>query len=361
MPADVETAFTVGGAAWWDTIGEHDHDEYPKSIAQAREWAGQAWEPQELPVFARVEVADPATFAFDEHDEVITDEAGQVVAVYRRITGEKRIVRSDTALHIATVPNTYEPIGNAEMWSIVEALCDEPNVKYETGGVLGGSKAVWALARLDEPWHAPGDPSVTYPFVAFQNSFNRDSAATARNLNTRIVCRNTWEAAEAEGKRTGREFTFRHTSGAHDKIEAAKLALKGLRDSTRAWQELATALALIPVTTAQRELFVVEFIPKPTEAVISDRVARNVDEARAAVRAILASDTCKGIDGTAYGLVQAAGEYLDHVRGYRNRDSLLGRQLLKPEPLKGRAVALARKVAKTELTAKELEEVLAKS
>jgi len=39
----------------------------------------------------------------------------------------------------------------------------------------------------------------------------------------------------------------------------------------------------------------------------------------------------------------------------------LGRQLLKPEPLKGRAVALARKVAKTELTAKELEEVLAKS
>jgi len=358
MPAEVETAFTAGeaGAAWWDTIGDHHHDEYPKGIAQAREWAGQAWEPKELPVYARVEIDDPGKFSFDEHDEVIAGEDGPI-AVYRQLPGEKRIVRSDSGLHICTVPNSYEPIGNGEMWSIVEALCDEPNVMFETGGVLKGSRAVWALARLNEPWHAPGDPSETYPFVAFQNSFNRDSAATARNLMTRIVCRNTWEAAEAEGQRTGREFTFRHTSGAHNKIEAAKLALKGLRAATQQWQELATALALIPVTVAQRELFVVEFIPKPVGDVISDRVVRNVDEARAAVRAILASDTCKGIDGTAYGLVQAAGEYLDHVRGYRSRDTLLGRQLLKPEPLKGRAVSLARKVAETDLTARELEEV----
>jgi phage/plasmid-like protein (TIGR03299 family) len=363
MPAEVESAFTAGeaGAAWWDTIGTHHHDEYPKGIAQAREWAGQAWEPEERPVFARQEVADPETFEFQEGDEAaeIGPPGEGRLVVYRKLAGEKRIVRSDTGLHICTVPNSYEPIGNGEMWSIVEAICAEPNVMFETGGVLTGSRAVWALARLDEPWQAPGDPSETYPFVAFQNSFNRDSAATARNLQTRIVCRNTWEAAEAEGQRTGRQFTFRHTKGAHDKIEAAKLALQGLRASTQQWQELATALALLPVTDRQRELFVVEFIPKPVGEVISDRVVANVDEARAAVRAILASDTCKGIDHTAYGLVQAAGEYLDHVRGYRSRDTLLGRQLLKPEPLKGRAVALARKVAATDLTAKQLEEVSA--
>jgi hypothetical protein len=43
-------------------------------------------------------------------------------------------------------------------------------------------------------------------------------------------------------------------------------------------------------------------------------------------------------------LVQAAGEYLDHVRRYRNCDSHITRTLLKPEPLKAKAVQLAREV-----------------
>ena len=90
-----------------------------------------------------------------------------------------------------------------------------------------------------------------------------------------------------------------------------------------------------------------EFHPMPPDALISDRVASNVEQARAAVRGFLASETVEGagIGGTAYGLVQAAGEWQDHVRGYRNRDTLLGRQLLKPQAVKARAVELAREIA----------------
>jgi hypothetical protein len=52
------------------------------------------------------------------------------------------------------------------------------------------------------------------------------------------------------------------------------------------------------------------------------------------------------VRGSAYGLVQAAGEYLDHARSYRTQDSYLGRTLLRPEPLKAKAVALARRVTR---------------
>jgi hypothetical protein len=62
------------------------------------------------------------------------------------------------------------------------------------------------------------------------------------------------------------------------------------------------------------------------------------------VFAILDGPTYEGIAHTAYGLVQAAGEYLDHVRRYRNCDSHITRTLLKPEPLKAKAVQLAREV-----------------
>jgi phage/plasmid-like protein (TIGR03299 family) len=203
---------------------------------------------------------------------------------------------------------------------------------------------VWALARLDEPWSAPGDPSLTYPYVAFLN--RHDGRASAKSVNTtyRVVCANTFGAADAEGKETGREYNFRHTKNVMDRIEEAKQALRGLRDDTLAWRELATHLALMPVTAGQRELFVTEFIPMPPEGLISDRVVANVEEARDQIRAILGGKTCEGISYTAYGLVQAAGEYLDHIRRYRNRDTHITRTLLKPEPLKAKAVQLAREV-----------------
>jgi hypothetical protein len=42
--------------------------------------------------------------------------------------------------------------------------------------------------------------------------------------------------------------------------------------------------------------------------------------------------------------VQAAGEYLDHVRTARSWETRLNRTLIRPEPLKHRALALAREV-----------------
>jgi len=50
------------------------------------------------------------------------------------------------------------------------------------------------------------------------------------------------------------------------------------------------------------------------------------------------------IAGTPYGLVQAAGEYLDHVRNARSWETRLNRTLIRPEPLKHRALSLVREI-----------------
>jgi hypothetical protein len=113
------------------------------------------------------------------------------------------------------------------------------------------------------------------------------------------------------------------------------------------YAELASELLAIPVSPAQRELFITEFIPKPPEGLITDRVARNVDEARAALRMIFESKTTEQVAYTAYGLVQAADEYLDHVRSARSWETRLNRTLIRPEPLKHRALALARDIITT--------------
>jgi phage/plasmid-like protein (TIGR03299 family) len=160
-----------------------------------------------------------------------------------------------------------------------------------------------------------------------------------------VVCANTFKAAELEGDRTGAFYSFRHTNNWRNRVNDAKEAIQGARADMAHYCELAEELLKIVITPIQRERFITEFIPAPPEALISDRVSNNIEKARETVRTILASDTTANVAHTGYGLVQAAGEYLDHVRGYRNRETYLNRTLLKPEPLKHKALTLVREIA----------------
>ena len=140
MPANVESMFSVRQMPWHreGTVLA----EYPGSWAEARKEAGLMWEPVPAPVF---------------------NAAGQL------IPGFNQIVRSDTQAVLDIKPDTFKIINHADMGEIVEAVLAQPNVKYETAGVLEGGKSVWCLALLDEPIELPGDRSVTLPYFAITN------------------------------------------------------------------------------------------------------------------------------------------------------------------------------------------------
>ena len=121
--------------------------------------------------------------------------------------------------------------------------------------------------------------------------------------------------------------------------------IAGLRKDADAFIELGNELAAIPVTDVQRELFVQRFVPEPVADVVSDRVRQNIADARTAVRGIFDSPTIPEVHrNTAYGLVTAGVEYLDHLRGARNSDTYLGRTLLRDESLKSRLIPMVREL-----------------
>jgi phage/plasmid-like protein (TIGR03299 family) len=327
MPANIESMFSVRQMPWHreGTILA----DYPDTWTEARTLAGLDWDPVTAPVYAPVGINPDGT------------------AHYEPIEGWKTITRSDTGAVLSISKDTYTVIDHAEMGEIVEAVLAQPNVKWETAGVLDSGKAVWCLALLDEPITLPGDDSPTLPYLAITNRHDGTAACALRATAVRIVCANTFRAAELEGERTGTTFSFVHKSGWRNRIDEARKAVTGAQAEMRRYAELATELLAIPVSPAQRELFITEFIPKPPEGLITDRVARNVDEARAALRMIFESKTTEQVAHTAYGLVQAAGEYLDHVRTARSWETRLNRTLIRPEPLKHRALSLARDIITT--------------
>ena len=324
MPANVESMFSVRQMPWHrEGIIVED---YPGDWDQARKLAGLDWDPITTEVYA------------------LTDLNANGTPRYEPINGWKCIARSDDGAVLSLNRDTYTVISHGEMGEIVEAVLAQPNVQWETAGVLDGGRAVWCLALLDEPISLPGDASPTLPYLAITNRHDGTGSCALRATAVRIVCANTFRAAELEGERTGATFSFIHKSSWRNRIEEARQAVTGARREMRRYTELAAELLAIPITPRQRNLFITEFIPMPPQGLVTDRVARNVDEARKALRLLFDSTTNEQIAGTAYGLVQAAGEYLDHVRTARSWETRLNRTLIRPEPLKHRALSLVREI-----------------
>src|ERR1022692_227587 len=324
MPANVESMFSVRQMPWHreGTILQ----DYPGDWAEARKLAGLDWDPIATEVYALADLTSDGS------------------PRYEPIDGWKCIARSDNGAVLSLNRDTYTVIDHGEMGEIVEAVLAQPNVRWETAGVLDEGRSVWCLALLDEPITLPGDDSPPLPYLAITNRHDGTGACALRATAVRIVCANTFSAAELEGERTGATFSFIHKSSWRTRIEEARRAVTGAQAEMRRYSDLARDLLAIHVSPAQRELFITQFIPKPPEGLITDRVARNVEEARKALRLLFDSATNEQIAGTAYGLVQAAGEYLDHVRTARSWETRLNRTLIRPEPLKHKALTLVREI-----------------
>jgi len=359
MPAFVDSAFTVRRPAWWDLTGEYDHDENPQSIDQVLEWAGANWEPIRTPVFIgkeqelcqsqegcrqqAVAVVDGQFYACGRHASNAQTRGHSVDTVaLKQLPTHTAVIRPDTEEVLNVANESYEIFSNRETAELVELLLDsktvEGGVKFETGGVLKGGRLVWFLARLDDPIEVPGDSSPIYPYISVLNSHDGTAALRAINTTIRIVCWNTWSVAEKEGEKSGRMFSFRHTGTIRDRIEDARKVVLGAQDDAEKWAEYARDMIAIPIEDNQVESFLQDFVPMPPTP--TDRAAQNVLDARNSIKRFYHSPSCASIAGTAWGLIMATGEYLDHGRSFRTKETYVSRTMLKPEEGKTKAIKL---------------------
>jgi phage/plasmid-like protein (TIGR03299 family) len=214
VPANVESMFSVRTMPW-HRRGQVPQ-EYPGSWAEARTLAGLDWDPITETVYELRGVND----------------TGQ--PMYEPIDGWKRIARSDTGTTLWISRDSYTVIDHKEMGEIVEAVLAQPNVKRETGGALDAGRAVWCLAMLDEPLQLAGDDgTLIVPYMALTNRHGQPGACILRATAVRIVCANTFRAAEMEGERTGATFAFAHRANWRDRIDEARQAVTGVRREMR--------------------------------------------------------------------------------------------------------------------------------
>lgn len=270
---------------------------------------------------------------------------------WKTIDGWKCLVKSgenDPSAAILNVTrSSYEVIQNDTAYDIAELLFDA-GFQYETGITLDGGKLCALTLKLDEPITLPGDDSVSLPFGCLSWSHDGSGSLRVRSGAIRQVCANTVAASEAEGKKLGTEFTFRHTKNVQARIEDAKKAVRGTRESFNVYREAMLALMNISVTPSQRDLFVstiigdvewkggkVDGLPVSLRPDSSSRVKTNIESERTKVLSLFHGPTIPEAHSlTGYGLFLAGGEYFDHLRAYRSKDSYVKRTLLSDNPAK---------------------------
>lgn len=361
MPAFVDSHFTVRKPAWHDVTGEYDYDHNPRSIDELLQWSGTDWEPVRAPVFATKEShrcqsktgcsqlavaqVEGKFYACGRHTLAAQKKRLKVTPLpQRQLPGFQTVQRSDTGEIINVAKDSYEVFGNREAAELVELILESTvtsgGVKFETGGSLKGGSLIWYLARLNQPVEVKGDTSPIYPYLSVLNAHDGSAALRLLKHNIRIVCWNTWQAAEREGV----TFAFRHTQSIRDRVDDARKVLLEAQDEAESWAKYASEHLMVPIEDAQFKEFLELYVPMPPTGAISDRVENNVLSTRGAIAGFYHSASCASVAGTVYGALQATTEYLDHGRAYRTPDTYLSRTMLKPEPAKAKALSLLKEV-----------------
>lgn len=229
----------------------------------------------------------------------------------------KVLFRSDTNAPLSVVSQRYQVVQPREILEFYRDLTEISGFELETAGVLKGGRKIWALAKTGQSTALRGN-DVTHGYVLLATACDGTLATTAQFTSIRVVCNNTLAVALAGG--TG---TVKVPHSTSFDPEAVK---KQLGISVSSWDEFMYRMKIL----SERKVKSVE-AERYFLRVFTDHSTKAVGQTneRAMAKALTLFDgQGKGSDldsakGTAFGLLNAVTEFVDHERRARSPDHRL--------------------------------------
>jgi phage/plasmid-like protein (TIGR03299 family) len=223
-------------------------------------------------------------------------------------------VRQTDGAVLGDVGDNYQIVQNGDAFAWADSLVDSGDAKYETAGSLFGGRRIFLTMELPDGVSIPGDNSEIKPYLLITNGHDGGTILQASVTMVRVVCANTWTLALAGATRT---FRIRHSGSIDGKLAAARDALGITFTYTVEFQELARRLSSLQVAERQVDQILRAAFPIPEKQDVPDKIDKSeFYQVRETYRNSPAIDP---IRGTGWGVLQAAGEYLDHEVDYHGR------------------------------------------
>lgn len=234
---------------------------------------------------------------------------------------QKVLYRSDTKAALSVVSGRYQVVQPREVLEFYRDLTEVSGFELETAGVLKAGKKFWALARTGKEANLKGSDLVR-GYVLLATSCDGSLATTATPTTIRVVCNNTLTIAI-----NGATSAVRVP---HSTAFDAQGVKKQLGIAVSHWDSFMYRMK----TLSERKV-------KPHEAMnyflkVLCQADSHVDPAQGLmneralkrVQAIYTGEAGKGAElassqGTAWGLLNAVTQYVDHERRARTQDHRL--------------------------------------
>ncbi|MFB3237458.1 MULTISPECIES: DUF932 domain-containing protein [Aeromonas] len=247
----------------------------------------------------------------------------------------KVLYRSDTLAPLSVVSQRYNVVQPHEVLHFYQDLVEAGGFELETAGSLKGGRKLWALAKTGRDLMLKGGDLVK-SYLLLATSCDGTLCTTAQFTSVRVVCNNTLQVAV--GNQTG---AIKVPHSTQFDATAVKQAL-GLGVSQ--WDhfgQYAKELSQRPVAPQEALRFFSDLLAQPLdeESIVLTRSVQRLYELYqgAGMGAELASS-----HNTAWGLVNAVTEYVDHHRRTRSQDHRLDSAWFgQGAQLKSRALAQA--------------------
>ena len=247
-----------------------------------------------------------------EQSEVMFNVAADAPQL-RSFAGSKVLYRSDTQEPLSVVSQRYNVVQPHEVLHFYQDLVDAGGFELETSGSLKGGRKLWALAKTGQDMRLTGG-DVVKSYLLLATSCDGTLCTTAQFTSLRVVCNNTLQMA------------LRGSTGAikvpHSTQFDAAAVKASLGVGLSHWDEFKTqtqALAARPVAPEEALLFFSDLLaqPRDEESIILTRPVQRLNEL---YQGAGMGSELSSARHTAWGLVNAVTEYVDHHRRARSQD-----------------------------------------
>lgn len=223
------------------------------------------------------------------------------------------IVRDDNNKYLSTVGPEFTPIQNKECFSFVDNLLDiDNNAYYESAGALNDGQTIWCMAKLSKDINIGDDKLINY--LLFVDYRVQGKSAIVKLCNTRVVCNNTLNVALKEKQDTLR---LRHSRNISERMREAKYLIQNADLEIKSLSEKLKFLAKKKVNKRDVGKVLKYIFPNIEESKVQQNKAITIVENFENND----GDVFKEQRGTAYNLLNAVTNYVDHSATVRVQDN----------------------------------------
>lgn len=250
------------------------------------------------------------------------------------------IYRSDTFAQLGIVSPAYKIVQPAEVLEFFRDIVATGDMALETAGSLDGGRKVWALAKTGQSFRIRGQDEVS-GYLLLATSFDGTLATRATFTSVRVVCNNTLQISMKGARGQGVNIPHSKTFCA----DQAKIDLGILEGGFSAFEEQANTLAGRKISHKESVQYLLDVFAKGEQLEeLSTRKANIMKNVHSLYMGKGMGSNYAAADGTAWGLVNAVTQYVDHEQGNNANNRFRSAQFGLGADLKNEALAQALKL-----------------